>query len=422
MNTKCYTLKHKDRSVAYFEIAKQDVVSAEIFKHNIDYLPLPLKRIIHNKSEFIEKETWEAFILNEEGCYLVENWLSNREIPQNRENYNAYIKKKTSARQWMLENNAYSFTDCYWIEKDFEPLTWDNIVTKLSGVDEYYSIKDSSNMYKGHNSTLGGTLEKFWYKSDGILKLCKKTSKLDDVLNAREVIASLIYKRQGFKKACDYDFVYDTEGDIVGCKCVAFTNENTEIVTAYDLLEEHNRTQSDDVYELIQEFASDYGLDKQIVSDYMDLQTLVDFLITNRDRHQENIAFLRDANTLKLIDVAPIYDSGSSRHLEGQHPETISNTTVNGLYPTELECLDHIKNIFILDLDKLPSKWEIKAILDKCKNITEVRKDKLLSLYEGKIGYLRQLQQNRKISEDYSIADDEARKDNPEWDGFPGLE
>ena len=385
-----YCLRHKDILVASFEINRSDVLKASIKKNAVDHLPLPLKRAVHFKEEFVDNETESEYVLNEEGCFLVENWLSDREIPVNRENYSAYVRKESTARQFMLENYAYSLTDCYWMHDKNEVITWEDIKKKRDSVDSYLSVKDSNRMYKGQNATLGGQLEKFWYKSDGQLKICKKTGVLYDVLNAREVFASEIYKDLGYENHCDYD----TEGVVTGCKCFSFIRYNKELITAYDLFEEYDLTQTDDVYEKIIECAVRYGASEEEITKYMDIQSMVDYLITNRDRHQGNIGFIRNADTLSIISPAPIYDSGSCKHLEGEKPEGVEQTTVNGLYPTEGEVLEHVKDLSIVNVDDLPDKEKYRSILNECRSISEYRKNTLLELYEQKKEYLLQKQRN----------------------------
>ena len=39
---------------------------------------------------------------------------------------------------------------------------------------------------------------------------------------------------------------------------------------------------------------------------------MTDYLFSNVDRHLNNIGILRDPNSLKFIDFAPIFDSGNS--------------------------------------------------------------------------------------------------------------
>ena len=189
----------------------------------------------------------------------------------------------------MLENNAFSFVDCYWIENNNEKLTWNDIKVKMDDVDEFLFAKSEDKFYKGINSTLGGELEKFWFKKNNQLYLCKKVAKNFDILNAREVIASLIYEKQGYNNACHYNFITDKEDEVIGCTCKAFTNENIELITAYDLLEEYNMTQQNDVYERIIDYAVKYGCNEDDARNYMDIQTIVDYLINKLNFNVDEI-------------------------------------------------------------------------------------------------------------------------------------
>lgn len=390
-----YSLKRKDTDLLFFSMRGKYVDKCIISKEREELLPLPLKRLVKPgyASEFVDMETDEYYRLNDEGCILVDNWLSNREIPVNRINYDAYIEKGSSPREWLLKNNGYSFTDCYWIEAESEELEWADIEARLSALDPIFATKDENNFYRGQNATLGGQLEKFWYKKDDNVMLCKRTDMQYDVLSAREIVGSSIYEKQNTIPFCKYKFVYNREGDIVGCTCPAFTDTSKELVTSYDLLEEYNLTQSDDVWEHIIQLAANYGVSEKDARDYMDLQAMVDYLITNRDRHQGNIGFLRDADTLQFLSPAPIFDNGSSKHQEGEYPENITNTTVNGLYRTELDVLQHVKNFVLLDISKLPTKEEIGEIFGQCRGITKRRKAVLENLYAEKVDFLRLLQQ-----------------------------
>jgi hypothetical protein len=46
--------------------------------------------------------------------------------------------------------------------------------------------------------------------------------------------------------------------------------------------------------------------------DFINKMITIDYIIGNTDRHLNNFGFIRDAETLKWISCAPIYDSGSS--------------------------------------------------------------------------------------------------------------
>ena len=53
----------------------------------------------------------------------------------------------------------------------------------------------------------------------------------------------------------------------------------------------------------------EHGID--VIGD-LDMMLVLDFLISNRDRHFNNFGIIRNAETLEWISAAPIYDSGSS--------------------------------------------------------------------------------------------------------------
>lgn len=392
-----YTLKHKDMNIAVFTTRDNPgkEVSQCIFdKHLTDELPLPLKRLVKAgyKEEFIEYETDDIYRLNEDGCYLFDNWLSDREIPLNRFNYNLYIDKNTTAREWLLNNNGYSFTDCYWFESEEEKLCFSDIQAKKDTLDSFYLVKNEKNHYKPHTASLGGQLEKFWFKKNDEVYLCKKVKQNDDILAVREFIASEIYKQQNCHNFCDYKLVMDKTNQVLGCICKNFVQEDQELISVYDLLEEYNLTQNDNVWNLIIEKANEYGLDKQSAKDFLDIQILVDFLITNRDRHENNIGFIRDASTKQILKPAPIYDNGSSKQMESMSPETLYGTTVNGLYHTELECLKHVNNFNILDMNKLPTTEEYAKMINLCKSLTEQRKSFMIKRYDEKTKFLKELQ------------------------------
>jgi hypothetical protein len=168
-----YNLYHKTDLVCTVKLSQHGIVqAASLLKQNIKDLPLPIKWCLKDKA-LIDTETEDSIILNEEGIYYVDEWLQNREIPINRQQLQKYIDRGKTVRKWMLENYAFSFTDCYWIKPDTELLSWKDILRLKEDVDEY-SICKNVQKYKGNNSTLGGELEKYWYKKDNELYLCKK--------------------------------------------------------------------------------------------------------------------------------------------------------------------------------------------------------------------------------------------------------
>ncbi|WP_029200533.1 hypothetical protein [Oribacterium sp. NK2B42] len=391
-----YILLHKDIPVCVFEL-EAEVISAIFNRKTSDHLPLPLKRVIHYPKEFVKETLGEQLILNEEGCALLDFWLNDRTIPANRKNMSKYGTSVNNRLSWMLENHACSLDDCYWIRNRDTHLYWEEVnLYRYEQLDilTQEKLSEKAHYKNGANSTLGGELEKYWFcdVSDNAktLYLCKKVSPSNDILMIREIIANHIYEKSGYENFCRYKYVYNRSGQIAGCFCKAFTSEKLELITAYDLLKEYNLTQQDDLYSIIVEATAKYGLREALTREYLDTQIIVDYLITNRDRHQGNIGFLRNPDTLEILSPAPIYDSGSSESMEYELPIDTEHTRVNGLYHTEAECLQHVSDLSRVDLSKLPAEDIIKSELEKSSTLSSERKNFLIKLYNEKVTYLGQ--------------------------------
>src|SRR5699024_8037502 len=64
------------------------------------------------------------------------------------------------------------------------------------------------------------------------------------------------------------------------------------------------------VYQHFIDCCRELGIDGAVP--FLDRMIVLDYLIANEDRHFNNFGVLREAETLKWIGFAPIYDSGSS--------------------------------------------------------------------------------------------------------------
>ena len=386
-------LKHKDvvLGTLYLQGRNFYLTQAVLFPEAEAYFPLPFQKIVQNKDKCLKaKSTDQAWLLTEAGRDVVSEWLSDREIPLDRTNLEKYVESGQDRRAWMVNNNAFSFTDCYWLTDDQKDMPYSELQERFSDVTTFETGFWKSPMYAKENCTLGGSLEKFWFRDeDGKLLLSKKNAPLFDVLSVREVLAADIYSQQGISHV-PYDSVRNHEDKIVGCVCPAFTSPSLEFVPVADLLATEDKPiTGGDVYERIPLLAEKYGANRQEVSDFLDAQTIVDYLITNRDRHLGNFGFLRDPDTLRFVSPAPIFDSGSSERMEGVSPENAKTTTVHGLYPTEGEMLSHVKNWGVIRVDLLPTAEEVRSYYQHCDAMTPWRLDTLTDLYQQKVEIVR---------------------------------
>ena len=394
-----YILKHKEYELLFFDREGTEITSVIVKEENLDRLPLTVRGIFIDPAGCIEKAEADYLFLSDEGIYLFDLWLVNRSASADRSDLRFIIPGNKSVTDWMLDNHSLSFTDCYWTETMEESLSWEEIRLKPEQLKQYITIDGSADinslMRHGSNASLGGQLVKYWFvKQENILALHKQTSGMDEILGIREKFASLIYERQGIN-ACKYELTFQDE-TVNGCECNAFTDSDTELITAYDLLSEYKLDQLEDTYELIIKLAELKGLDLKQVANHIDRQLIVDYLVFNRDRHLGNLGFLRDSESLRFTGVAPVYDSGSSRILEGKLPEEGPDVQVNSLYKTESEVISHIRDFNSIDASLLPSAEEYRRLLDLGRNLSQSRKDKLCKLYKERISHLERLQQSQK--------------------------
>ena len=92
-------------------------------------------------------------------------------------------------------------------------------------------------------------------------------------------------------------------------ECNCFTTENIGTVTAHDLKLES--------YEKVLEYCRE--LSPNAVKTFVDMLFL-DCLLLNTDRHFSNIEFFVNNDTLKVLDIAPIFDNNYAllpRFIEG---------------------------------------------------------------------------------------------------------
>lgn len=405
-----YFLMHKNKKLGLFSLDTSgfniDVSTFSLNKKYLSYLPLSIKSVLHCNNSYFESENSNSYVLNENGCLILWNWLKDRTIPADRIEFERYFSRAKSSLSMILDMYAVSFTDCYWVKPTNSNVEWGTV--KLYGsskTDKFEVIEQRRRQNKEYskiNYTLGGRLEKYWFLKDNNIMLAKHTSLSNEILNIREVIASKIYEKQGISSAAKYSYIYNRDHRIVGCKCNILTSESRELITAYDLLSEFglNVKGRNSIYDLVQ-CLKRYNT-PDFVFKLLFIMFVVDYLVTNRDRHLGNIAFIRDSDSLSIVDIA-IFDNGSSEQMECELPEGSLYTTINGIEDTEFKVLCNLpRDCFnSFDLSSLPSNQWVKSQIDKAENLSEFRKEFLYSLYKEKKKILRGLQRSSTSVESY---------------------
>lgn len=238
-------------------------------------------------------------------------WLQGRCIDSHREN-SRLLKRalgisEKSDEEIVLEVNAATVTDTYWVKEEDSALTWEeDDFTKaefsglaLTGTYNDYCRAQRSKTRKTPELTNTGSFEKCWRMRDGEWWLYKEGNP-NELFS--ELFAYRLGKELGFAMA---EYRLGTRYIKSGTRCILsrdFTQRhryNFEPIVALvgDSPDDYQRT-----YQKI------YKLSPKAASDYVSL-LFMDALLCNPDRHEYNFGFLSDPMTGDIIGLAPNFDN-----------------------------------------------------------------------------------------------------------------
>lgn len=136
----------------------------------------------------------------------------------------------------------------------------------------------------------------------------------------------------------------------------------------------------------------------------VDQMIVLDYLIANEDRHQNNFGLIRNAKTLEWISAAPIFDSGASLGYD-KLPEQIRpswNVECKPFKKTHAEQLKLVTSFGWMDFEKLTGiEDDIRAVLDQAGTyMDEARKEAIISAFSMRLENLMKLTQAQRQTDD----------------------
>lgn len=296
---KC-TLMHKRTKVAEIEL---DDATGFIQKIGAVYAPEHLPVGVP-----VRKGITDRAALNE--------WWTDRSIPASRSGVREALEtlEITSTKMLLVRCYGLSLSDQYWICPEGSDLTWDSINffendfsddigDVLFGADKKADGLD----FSSPDNTSDGNLKKRWKILDGKRCLIKGGSNPFRQQPFNEVIAAGIMERLGIPHV-SYTVTWNKGAPYSVCE--DFVTENTELIPAWRILKTQKKDNSTSVYQHFINCCEALGIKGAVP--FLDRMIVMDYIIANEDRHLNNFGVLRDAETLKWIGFAPIYDSGSS--------------------------------------------------------------------------------------------------------------
>ena len=384
-------LMNKNTEVLVSEYLDNLGVFSKIYEiKNIDYAPLIINK---NKEDIIK---------------LLNDWFKGRGIPLWRDKLDLLLHRLNISTPSELLDKAFglSLSDQYWLKPYNLDICYDDI-NFFDNDFEYTEFMEASlsknskiitndKALRTPNNTTDGMLKKAWIIENGTRYLLKGGYKNELLQPFNEVLASEICTRLGFNHV---EYSIDTYKDIVVSKCPCFINKDTELITCHQIRSDMKRHNDINDYEEYIKVLENHGIkDARIKLENM---FILDFLIMNEDRHLNNFGIIRDVNTLKWIDVAPIFDNGQSLNIEYYDEEELHVSGEGRLFyevkPFE-EIITIVKNIKRIDLSKLDGivEW-FDLLLHKYQyltNFSDSRINKLCILLNRQINRLKKLQSN----------------------------
>lgn len=334
----------------------------------------------------------------------IQKWWEMRAVPASRATMQQVINNANclNTEVYLAKNLGLSMTDTYWIKPSGIDLSFDNVKFANLAAYSHGKIPYHNATSYDPNASLGGQMEKYWDLMHKTPILVKESYKYYGQQSINEVFASIIHDRQH----SGVDFVKYTaemtEDRGIQCKCPAFTSENIELLSAYEIVESRKIQNSQALYDEYINICVENGIDYEQIQEFMDYQTMTDFLITNTDEHLLNFGVLRDPNTMKLIGPAPIFDSGNSMfYSDGRKtPYTragILDIPITSFYKREEKLLGKVKNKTAVDLNSIPSAGEVKELYANA-GIPEEKADVISKNYDTKAKMLSEFQRGKTIS------------------------
>ena len=343
-------------------------------------------------------------------------WWRDRAIPKTRHGAETALQRLgySSTNSALVNNLALSLSDCYWIRPRGENLTWKDVNLFTNDfVDTFGELTinqdhmiDLRKETRFNCATSQGELQKKWcIDKNGRRYMIKGNYGQSYQQSLNEVFATRLHEQQRFTHYTRYSLVQvQTDGNIegIGCMCYDFCSENIECISAWELLQTVKVRQNESYYYPLKNVCLELGMDEEAFTRFLDYQIMTDYLISNTDRHMNNIAIMRDPDTLRLLGFAPIYDSGNSMFYNTPYEKLsyikLDEIRTHSFVERENRLLQYVRDRLLVDIDKAEMDFSIYE-MDVVER--QIRIPLLKKLYYRKIENLKSFQRGKDLWKKY---------------------
>lgn len=336
-----YYLMLKNKKVAMFSMTKSGMAVNVLEIYNNDLMPVGTRG-------FTQPRLNQRFL----------TWKQGRCIPKTRHEYSK-IEERTGLNPAFIEtvNMGVSITDCYWFCPVDENYSWENVnyhdnefsedISNIIINDAHLDVID----IKTPDITTNGILPKSWVRINGKLYLVKvgTSEKNQEVCN--EVFASIIAEKLGIPVVPYY--ISKLKDGRCCSICESFIDDcNTEYVSMQQVSTENATIGRAGVVAF---------MNSNKMADFRNKMIVLDYLISNQDRHYGNFGYLRDAETLQIKGPAPLFDFDKCMNI-GFWDLNVENDIAKPFAYTHSEQIQLTSNLDWVKLDDVKSSF--KEVID----------------------------------------------------------
>jgi hypothetical protein len=295
-----YTLMHKELPIAQLELDEETGSIRKVLSvQEASHMPLGV---------MTPKGMVDRGALND--------WWIDRSIPASRSGVRKAMEILAVQDTRLLLTKCFglSLSDQYWIRPAHQTIEWKEInffdhpfSEDIGDVLLGKAKKTTGFDFHSPDNTSDGCLKKRWKIIDGKRCLLKAGSSPFCQQPFNEIIASSVMKRLNISHV-PYTLIWSDDEPYSVCE--DFVTQDTELVTAWRIMQTEKKANSTSVYRHYLNCCEALGIPNMEQS--MNEMIVVDYLIANEDRHQNNFGAIRNAETLQWLGAAPVFDSGSS--------------------------------------------------------------------------------------------------------------
>lgn len=294
-----------------------DIVAPELLPFSLQNKFRPVLKFEDVHSKYDDTQRQIAIQKNKEFLY---SFLSHRVLPITRENakkiYNIFgfsqLQDDYSKVRISLVCRALSLQDNYWVKLESDPTCWSEVDLRKN------SLSDAVAQVSLHGSSLTlankkdaaihtpeltgqGAYAKAWFREPNGLYLYKKGAHGSFESKVEVMVSNILDK-------CNVHhlrYMANKSNDEYICKCMCMTDGKISILPGVDFYTWCNVQGKDSHKEAL-----------RIDPDAIYKMWIVDYLISNTDRHGLNWGFYYNCETMEILGCHPLYDHNNAFDIE----------------------------------------------------------------------------------------------------------